>query len=63
MRKSGSREALAEELRNDVGYWGMVGNETNLSAAVDGASALEAGADSVRVGHTTYVVDERADST
>lgn len=63
MQKRGTREELAEELRDDIGYWGMVGNDRNLSAAADGASALEAGADSVQVGHTVYVVDESIDAT
>jgi hypothetical protein len=63
MKKTGTREDLASELRNDVGYWGMVGNEKNLTAAVEGASALENGVvNSVTVGHTTYVVVESRDN-
>ncbi|MFI8830581.1 hypothetical protein ACIGPN_06085 [Streptomyces afghaniensis] len=58
----GTREALIAELTNDTGYWGMVGNDQNLTQAVDGVSALADGAASVRVGHTVYVVDESTDS-
>ena len=62
MQKNGARDELVDELRNDVGYWGMVGNDQNLTAAVDGAHALENGADSVQVGHTIYRVDEPTDT-
>jgi X-X-X-Leu-X-X-Gly heptad repeat protein len=57
------RADLIAELTNDTGYWGMVGNDDNLTQAVDGASALANGAAEVRVGHTVYVVDESADTT
>jgi hypothetical protein len=36
----GKRADLIAELTNDTGYWGMVGNDNNLTQAVDGASAL-----------------------
>lgn len=58
---TGKRAELIAELTNDTGYWGMIGNDDNLTAAVDGASALAEGAESVRVGHTVYVVDESTD--
>ncbi|MEU0912119.1 hypothetical protein [Streptomyces althioticus] len=64
MKKQGTREELAAELRNDVGYWGMIGNDKNLTAASEGASALENGVvNSVTVGHTTYVVVESRDNS
>lgn len=56
MRKNGTREELVAALREDVGYWGFIGNDKNLTAAVDGAKALEAGSCSVKVGHTIYSV-------
>lgn len=63
MKKRGSREELSEELKNDVGYWSMVGNDKNITAASEGASALENGiVNSVTVGHTTYEVDESSDN-
>ena len=63
MRKKASRDELVAELREDVGYWGMVGNDKNLAGASEGASALENGiVNSVTVGHTTYEVDESSDS-
>ncbi|MGC9439236.1 hypothetical protein [Streptomyces sp. WG5] len=50
------------ELNEDAGYWGFIGNEENITAAVDGAKALEDGAFSVKVGHTIYsVVGEESD--
>ena len=62
IRKTGTRDELVAELKNDVGYWGFIGNDDNLTAAVDGAKALEAGSFSVKVGHTIYSVsDETSD--
>lgn len=59
MRRTGTRAELAAELRNDVGYWGFSGNDANLTAAVEGAHALEkTDVKEVTVGHTVYEVSD-----
>lgn len=62
-RMTGTRADLVAELTNDVGYWGFIGNEDNIKAASEAASAIAAGLTSeVRVGATVYVVDESTDT-
>lgn len=56
MRKQGTKEELMSELHEDAGYWGFIGNDENMTAAVEAVKLLDQGSCSVKVGHTIYSV-------
>jgi hypothetical protein len=61
MRKSGTREELITDLRDSAEGWRHFAKDELSEASSAGVAALQGGADSVRVGHTVYVVDEGTD--
>lgn len=62
-KERASREELADQLEDMSHGWYRRGNDRLSEAAYEGAEQLRSGAASVKVGHTTYEVDETGDGS
>lgn len=63
MRQRGARSDLVARLFEMAEGWFYLCRDDLAVASFEGASALEGGAHSVRVGHTVYEVDESGDES
>lgn len=57
-RTTGTRTELVRMLREMAEGWWHLAKDELAEAARDGAERLEAGASSIRVGHTIYTVTD-----
>lgn len=58
LKIKGTREEIVKELRSAEVGWQHQGKPSLAVEAAEGASRLEAGESSARVGHVTYVVTD-----
>jgi hypothetical protein len=58
MQETGTRAELTERLREMSEGWHHLCKDTLSQEAAHGATALESGHGSVKVGHTTYTVSD-----
>ncbi len=58
MHETGTRAELTDRLRDMAEGWHHLCKDELSRAAADGARDIEAGHESVKVGHTTYTVSD-----
>ncbi|MFJ9408617.1 hypothetical protein [Streptomyces sp. NPDC101393] len=62
MKHRASREEIVKHLEDMAVGWHHLTKDSLRDASFQGAADIEGGASTVRVGHTTYIVDEGSDA-